>query len=269
MFCTAAASVHLEAPDRTSLRGFQMREQGLERVFQVGRVWRAFALAVLMGPAACMATSSQTLTDTEMRWLQAAWPVLLYARSIALPVDVVVQPQSAPLLPPMALAWVGGRCKFVLSLRDNPEVAATDARLDPDLFDAALQLMAAHELGHCARHVRGEFSPSAAAADADGTTEADIPRRGISAAMSFALATQREEAYADLVGLAWTQRHHAKLYGRVHAWLVSERLLSRRRGPAHDTLAWTQLASRAERFGSRSVFAEADALWVQSMASAD
>jgi len=261
-----------------------MRKQGLEQVLHLGRVWRAFALTVLLGPAACMAASTPALTETEMRWLQAAWPVLLYARSIALPVDVVVQPQSAPFLPPMGLAWVGGRCKFVLSLRDNPEVPATDARLEPELFDAALQLMAAHELGHCARHVRGEFSVNAHAADAAdaatgthsspneaaasasaaGESESESER-----AMSFALATQREEAYADLVGLAWTQRHHAKLYGRVHAWLVSERLLSRQRGPAHDTLAWTQLASRADRFGSRSVFAEADALWMQSTASAD
>ena len=267
-----------------------MRRHGLERVSHRGRVWRAFALAVLMGPATCMAASTPALTDTEMRWLQSAWPVLLYARSIALPVDVVVQPQSAQLLPPMALAWVGGRCKFVLSLRDNPEVPATEARLEPELFDAALQLMAAHELGHCSRHVRGEFSVNAGAADpaednaasflkADASGARGGGRSGgasggasasrTGSATPFALATQREEAYADLVGLAWTQRHHPKLYGRVHAWLVSERVLSRQRGPAHDTLAWAHLASRAERFGSRSVFAEADALWVQSTASAD
>ena len=67
--------------------------------------------------------------------------------------------------------------------------------------------------------------------------------------MAQALATQREEAYADLVGLAWTQRHHAALYGRVHAWLVVERLLSRQRGPMHDTLAWAEMAARADRFG--------------------
>jgi len=257
-----------------------MRKQGLEQVFHVGRVWRAFALTVLLGPATCMAASTPALTDTEMRWLQAAWPVLLYARTIGLPVDVVVQPQSAPFLPPMGLAWVGGRCKFVLSLRDNPEVPATHARLEPELFDAALQLMAAHELGHCARHVRGEFSVSAHAADAaDAATGIHSSANQAAAAaaggseggraVSFALATQREEAYADLVGLAWTQRHHARLYGRVHAWLISERLLSRQRGPAHDTLAWTQLASRAEHFGRRSVFAEADALWMQTTASAD
>jgi len=259
-----------------------MRKQGLEQVLHLGRVWRAFALTVLLGPAACMAASTPALTETEMRWLQAAWPVLLYARSIALPVDVVVQPQSAPFLPPMGLAWVGGRCKFVLSLRDNPEVPATHARLEPELFDAALQLMAAHELGHCARHVRGEFSVNAYTADAadaaTGTNSGADEVAGATSiaggsesgrAMSFALATQREEAYADLVGLAWTKRHHPKLYGRVHAWLVSERLLSRQRGPAHDTLAWTRLASRAERFGSRSVFAEADALWMQSTANAD
>lgn len=171
----------------------------------------------------------------------------------ALPVDVVVQPQPAPDLPPMGLAWIGGRCKFVLSLRGNPDAVATDARIAPELFDAAMQLMAAHELGHCTRHVRGEWMT-----EADGAT-----------GRPPALATQREEAYADLVGLAWTQRHHAALYGRVHAWLLAERVLSRRQGPAHDTVAWAQLAARAERFGSRGIFAEADALWQEGVVSAD
>ena len=237
------------------------------------RLWRAMVGTALWAMAtawtACHAASipesraSETrpsdsrLTETEMRWLQAVWPVLLFARDAGLPVDVVVQPQPAPDLPPLGLAWVGGRCKFVLSLRGNPDVQVTEARIAPDIFDAAMQLMAAHELGHCTRHVRGEWMlwPEAAGA--------------VAASLLPALATQREEAYADLVGLAWTQRHHAALYGRVHAWLVAERLLSRQRGPMHDTLAWAELATRAERFGSRSVFAEADALWRQGMARAD
>ena len=185
------------------------------------------------------------LTATEMRWLQAFWPVLLFAREAGLPVDVVVQPQAAVDLPPLGLAWTGGRCKFVLSLRGNPEVPATDARIAPEIFEAAMQLMAAHELGHCTRHVRGEWM---AAGDL-------LP----------VMASQREEAYADLVGLAWTQRHHPALFSQVHAWLLAERQLSRQRGPVHDTLAWAQLASRADRFGTRSVFAEADALWRQGL----
>jgi hypothetical protein len=229
------------------------------------RVWRALGAAGLLALAAawpaCHAAGSEDdaragdsrLTATELRWLQAVWPVLLYAREAALPVDVVVQPQPAAELPPMGLAWVGGRCKFVLSLRGNPDTLATDARIAPELFDAAMQLMAAHELGHCTRHVRGEWM-------AEGEAAVRLP---------LAMATQREEAYADLVGLAWTQRHHAALYGRVHAWLVTERVLSRQRGPAHDTLAWAQLAARAERFGSRGIFAEADALWQQGVASAE
>lgn len=223
-------------------------------------VWAAALLLMATAWPVCHAAGSSDarpnnsrLTDTEMRWLQAVWPVLLFAREAGLPMDVVVQPQPAPELPPLGLAWIGGRCKFVLSLRGNPDVLATDARIEPELFDAAMQLMAAHEIGHCTRHVRGEWL-----AGADATTD-----------VSSALATQREEAYADLVGLAWTQRHHAALYGRVHAWLVAERVLSRQRGPAHDTLAWAQMAARADRFGSRSVFAEADALWQQGVASAD
>lgn len=231
----------------------------------VWRRWRALGWAGLLALATawpvCHATGSDDgaragnsgLTTTELRWLQAVWPVLLYAREAGLPVDVVVQPQPAPELPPMGMAWVGGRCKFVLSLRGNPDTQATDERITPELFDAAMQLMAAHELGHCTRHLRGEWMVAA-------DTAAQLPE---------AQATQREEAYADLVGLAWTQRHHAALYGRVHAWLLAERELSRLRGPAHDTLAWAQLAARAERFGGRSIFAEADALWRQGVASAD
>ena len=213
------------------------------------------AAALLFLPAAWLASHAAVsepgrigdprLTATELRWLQAFWPVLLFARDAGLPVDVVVQPQAATELPPLGLAWLDGRCKFVLSLRGNPEVPATDARIAPEIFEAAMQLMAAHELGHCARHVRGEWLA------ADGL----LP----------VTALQREEGYADLVGLAWTQRHHPSLFARVHAWLLAERELSRQRGPVHDTLAWAQLASRADRFGTRSVFAEADALWRQGL----
>ncbi len=140
----------------------------------------------MAGPVCHAAGSAQTdpddhpksgngLTEPEVRWLQAVWPVLLFARDAGLPVDVVVQPQPAPELPPLALAWVGGRCKFV----------------------------------------------------------------------------------------------HAALYGRVYAWPVTERLAARQRGPMHDTLAWAQRAARGEHFGSRSVFAEADALWHQGPAKTD
>lgn len=226
-----------------------------------GGVWQRLLAATGLGvlllvagqPSLAAGSGDTRLTAQEKRWLQAAWPVLLYAREAALPVDVVVQPQAAPELPPIALAWVGGRCKIVFSMRGNPEVAATDARTAPELFEAALQLMAAHELGHCTRHVRGEWMTGVNA-------EATLPQ---------VAATQHEEAYADLVGLAWTQRHHPALYGRMHAWLLAERQLSRQRSPAHDTQAWAQLAARAERFGSRSVFAEADALWQQGVAQAD
>ena len=123
----------------------------------------------------------------------------------------------------------------------------------PEFFNAVMQLMAAHELGQCTLHVRGQWM---AGANAVGGV---LP----------VVAGQREEAYADLVGLAWTQRHHTALYGQVHAWLVAERLLSRQRGPMHNTLAWAQIAARADSFGRRSVFAEADVLWQQGVANAD
>ena len=123
----------------------------------------------------------------------------------------------------------------------------------PEFFDAAMQLMAAHELGQCTRHARGQWM---AGANAVGGA---LP----------VVAGQREEAHADLVGLAWTQRHHTALYGQMHAWPVAERLLSRQRGPMHNTLAWEQIVARADSFGRRSVFAEADVLWQQGVANAD
>jgi len=38
-----------------------------------------------------------------------------------LPLDIVVQPQPTPGKAPLALAFVDGRCKLVLSMRENPK----------------------------------------------------------------------------------------------------------------------------------------------------
>lgn len=205
---------------------------------------------------------AEGLTPTETRWLQGAWPVLLFARDAGLPLDIVVQPQSAAGLPPMAMAFIAGRCKLVFSMRDNPEVQATADRTEPELFDAVLQLMAAHELGHCQRHVSGAWRQLPDGLAAPLPAKLDARTR---AALEDMQATRREEGYADLVGLAWVQQHQAPLYGRLHAWLLAERALGRVAGSHHDTLAWAQLAARAERLGGRSIFAAADALWPEGL----
>ncbi|MGZ5205731.1 MAG: hypothetical protein ACXWIG_01290, partial [Caldimonas sp.] len=119
-------------------------------------VWKAFsgfvALVLAWGP--CLGAD---LTDTELRWLQGSWPVVAYARKTGIPLDVVVQPQLAPGAAPLALAFVDGRCKLVLSMRGNPEAEATLERIEPELLDATLELMAAHELGHCRRYLDGAW----------------------------------------------------------------------------------------------------------------
>lgn len=228
-------------------------------MFRLLSCW--FVSGVLLGPAPAGAAD---LTATETRWLQGTWPVLRFARDAGLPVDIVVQPQPAAGLPPIALAFIGGRCKLVFSMRDNPEVQATVERTAPELLDAALQLMAAHELGHCQRHVSGAWRllpGGIAAPPPDAGEKAEATDAGTRAAREEMQALRREEAYADLVGLAWVREHHAALYPRLHTWLVAERTEGRVVGGVHDTLAWALLAQRAENGGGRSIFAAADTLW--------
>lgn len=219
--------------------------------------------AVLAALTVCSAASAE-LTPTEKRWLQGAWPVVAWAKAAQLPLDIVVQPQPAPHAAPLAMAFVDGRCKLVLSMRDNPQAQATLDRIDPELLDATLELMAAHELGHCHRHLDGSWSSLPA-----GVTS--HPPAGLVESLHTAWAemqaTRREEAYADLVGLAWVRRHHAQDYPRLHAWLVAERSRERVAGDHHDTLAWIASAGGAT-FAGATVFAAAGTLWPRGFESA-
>lgn len=219
----------------------------------------ALLLAGLWVSATCQA---EGLTPTELRWLQGSWPVLMFARDAGLPLDVVVQPQPAPDLPPIALAFVDGRCKFVFSLRDNPEVQATVQRTDPALLDAALQMMAAHELGHCRRHVSGAWRSLPAGRTEPGPARLPVQ---VEAGYEERQAVRREEAYGDLVGLAWTARHHAALYEHVQAWLVAERSHAYVAGGHHDTLAWVALARTAPSLAGGDIFDAADRLWPRGL----
>lgn len=181
------------------------------------------------------------LTPTEQRWLQGLWPVVAQVRAQQWPVDIVVQPQDAPGAAPLALGFVGGRCKLVLSMRANPQAQATLERIAPDLLDAALGLMAAHEIhGHCRRHLDGAWQSAPAGLDAEPPAALDAELRAAWIAMR---ATRREEAFADLAGLAWARQHQAALYPRLHAWLVAERGHDLIEGSHHDTLAWLARAA--------------------------
>jgi len=220
------------------------------------------ACVALLGARAGLAGE---LTETETRWLRGAWPVISHSRAERLPLDVVVQPQPTPDAVPLALGFVDGRCKLVLSLRKNPATALALEGLEPDLVEPALELMAAHELAHCRRHLDGAwallpagFSPSAMPAGLDSGLH------GVYAAMQ---ATRREEAFADLVGLAWTQQRHPQRYARLHAWLVGVRSADRVPGSHHDTLAWVMLARDGAALSGPSIFASAAALWRTGLAA--
>jgi len=207
------------------------------------------------------------LTETETRWLRGAWPVIEFAKGADLPLDIVVQPQPTPGKAPLALAFVEGRCKLVLSMRGNPEAQATLERIEPELVDATLELMAAHELGHCRRHLDGAwvgvpagFAPSEPVGLAPSLREAYRAMQ----------AQRREEGYADLVGLAWARERRPQQYARLHAWLLAERTRERVEGSQHDTLAWIRLAGNASAVpAGRSVFDVAETLWKKGLAAGD
>ncbi len=209
------------------------------------------------------------LTETETRWLRGAQPVLAYARQQALPLDIIVQPQPASGASPLALAIVDGRCKLVLTMRQNPEARAILDRVSPDLLDAAIELMAAHELGHCRRYLDGAWTQLPAGFADNQSVELPADLR---AAYLDMRATRREEGYGDLVGLAWTQRHHPREYPQLLAWLVAERVRERIPGSHHDTLAWLRLATNgvtAADSATVSIFDAAAALWMQGLDADD
>jgi len=225
-------------------------------------VWKpasAFAAALLALPA-CLASE---LTPTEVQWLRGAWPVIALAENEGLPLDIVVQPQASPGAAPLALAFVDGRCKLVLSMRGNPEVQATLDRIEPDLRGATLELMAAHELGHCRRYLDGAWNGLPAGFN---VTVPQALSPDLHTAYVRMKAARREEGYGDLVGLAWAQQQHPRQYARLHAWLVTERSRDLLPGSHHDTLAWVRLAQDGGALAGPSIFAAAARLWATGVA---
>jgi hypothetical protein len=218
-------------------------------------------VALVLASASCLAAD---LTATEMRWLRGSWPVVAYARASGMPLDVVVQPQLAPGAAPLALAFVDGRCKLVLSMRGNAEAESTLARIEPELFGATLELMAAHELGHCRRYLDGAWYGLPAGFTPSIPDGLDPELRAAYVDMA---SLRREEGYGDLVGLAWTEQHHPAEYARLHAWLVEERRRDRVAGSPHDTLAWVRLAEHGIAPAGTSIFAGPAALWRSGLAA--
>jgi hypothetical protein len=132
-----------------------------------------------------------------------------------------------------------GRCRLVLSLRDNPEAQATLDRLDPAIAGPALELMAAHEVAHCRRHLAGAWETLPAGHAPRAPAGLDAPLQASYLEMQ---AVRREEGYADLAGLAWTWQRHPQQYAQVYAWLLAERSRGLVPDSFHDTLPWLRLA---------------------------
>lgn len=218
----------------------------------------------LLAAALTPTVHAADLTPLETRWLQGIWPVVEQARqALSLPLDLVVQPQDAPGAAPLALGFVDGRCKLVLSMRGNPEGQRQIDALDAALRGAALELMAAHEIGHCRRYLDGAWYSVPA-----GFVAAKVPD-GLAPDLRQAWldmrSTRREEAYGDLVGLAWTEQHHPDLYARLHAWLVAERSADLIPGSHHDTLDWLALTADPASLHGAPLFDAAGRAWLQGL----
>jgi hypothetical protein len=224
------------------------------------RLFAAFAFW-LAGTAAAQAT----LTETEARWLKLSGPAVTYAREQGLPLDIVVQPQPTPGNAPLAMAFIDGRCKLVLSMRGNPAAQGSLEAIPPDLLQPAVEAMAAHELGHCWRYVRGAWH-TLPAGFAPASRETDPADPAVGQRLREMQQTRHEEGFADLVGLAWTLERHPQHYAQVHAWLLHYRQDDTLPGSHHDTLAWVQLAAEPAAFTARgSLFEQAWPLWQQGL----
>ena len=219
-----------------------------------------FTLSLLAAGAA----ARPALSEFESAWLAAGAPVLRYAREISLPIDIIVQPQPTPGAVPMAMGFDGGRCKLVLSMRGNAQAAAILAAVPPARRALMIEAMTAHEVGHCWRYARGDWHvlPS-------GFTEAGVRYAGNPDLLKEALEmreTRREEAYADLVALAWTASRHAAQYGQVYDWLHAVRRARPVAGASHDTRAWLRLAPAGAAFAAAATpFDAALPLWRQGL----
>jgi hypothetical protein len=229
-------------------------------------MWKRILLIGSCSLAAAHASSRPEITETEFKWLKAGAPVLTYAKEQKLPVDIVVQPQATAGEAPLAMGYVDGRCKLVLSMRGNAQAESALADVSPSLAPIVIEAMVAHELGHCWRYVQGAWHtlPAGfvdAADDERDDKELAEKRREMR-------DTRREEGLADLIGLAWTLKRHPELYAQVHAWLEKIRADQPVPGSHHDTRVWVRLAKDHSAFPAASTpFEQAWAVWQRGLRS--
>jgi hypothetical protein len=229
------------------------------------RIRAILALAPLLFVAHA-APAAADLTETEHRWLAGATPPLSWAIKHGMPIDIIVLPQAQAGAAPIAMGYEDGRCKLVFALRGNPAAEATLQSIPAPLLQATLEAMTAHEIGHCQRHRSGTFdSLPAGLTDKPDAIESRQPTAELQAIAREMRVTRREEAFADLVGLAWTHAHHADQYGQVLAWFDHARADETPRG-FHDTRHWLALAHQPEAFaGTAGPFDQANALWERGL----
>lgn len=215
------------------------------------------SLPILLSFCAASAGASQ-LTETETRWLQAGAPVLAYAKQeLKLPIDIIVQPQAGPNDVPLAMGFADGRCKLVFSMRGNPQAEEVLTGVPAAQHKILIEAMTAHEVGHCWRQAQGSWHVLPAGFVDAPQQQASPELQELSKQIRD---TRREEAFADLVALAWTQRANAAQYAQVHAWLMQVRQPVEH--GSHNTRAWLQLANTGAVFdGEHNPFEQARVLW--------
>lgn len=215
-----------------------------------------------------LATAGAQLTEMEMRWLKAASPVLAYAQRIKLPIDITVQPQARPNDVPLAMGFMDGRCKLVLSMRGNPDAEKVLENVPPAQHGVLMEAMAAHEVAHCWRYAQGNWHALPAGFVETGDEHSDDP--SLLLAAKTMRENRREEGYADLVALAWTRRHHPESYQMVYSWLAGLREQVQVPGSGHDTRAWVRLAADAKVFQQAATpFDDVSGTWTEGLLSAE
>ena len=217
-------------------------------------------LALSLAP---LFASAATLTELEVRWLKAAGPVLAYARQINLPIDITVQPKAGPNDVALAMGFLDGRCKLVMSMRGNPNAEKVLDGIPESEQGILIEAMAAHEIGHCWRKAQGVWHALPSGFIETGEQSADAASLAEAKAMRD---TRREEGFSDLVALAWTKRHHPESYARVYAWLESVRAQQPVARSGHDTRVWVRLAKDSAVFERAATpFEDVGQVWSQGL----
>jgi len=231
-------------------------------------VFKPLILVAVCALTAAPDLHAAELTALEKRWLSAAGPVLAYSQQLKLPLDITVQPQPRPGDVPLAMGFDKGRCKLVMSLRNNPDAETVLAGIPEAEQGVLIEAMAAHEIAHCWRYVQGVWHELPAGFVEVGDERAlDASLLAASKAMR---ETRREEGFADLAALAWIRHNNPDQYGHVYRWLSGVRAKVAVPRSGHDTRAWVRLAGDSAAFGkAEAPFDDVDGLWREGLLAAE